>query len=217
MTTGALNLAFHDGSGRADPPAAGREIEVALPFQATAWRLAAGHRIGLLLSADGWPTLWPGRAGATLSVQGLELSLPLAAGDAPAVAAFAPAVTAPASAVGPAKWLDPARETLLPTGLSDAAAQTPPAFAYHLAATGTDYRLASRFELALADGGRQAAAAKVYRAAFERPDWSIRVATRLVVRSAPAAFAIDWTVQAWDGGQAVFDRSDRASVPRSVV
>ena len=219
MTTAALNLVFHDGSGRVAPPAAGEEIEVALPFQATAWRLRAGHRIGLLLSAEGWPTLWPGRAGATLTLAGdsLTLSLPVAAGDAPAVRPFPPPLTAPPSGMGVAKWLDPAKEALLPTDVTGAAAHEPPAYGFHLAATDTDYRLASRFELALTDGGREAVAAKVYRAAFERPGWSIRINTRLVVRSLPRAFEIAWTVQGVEGGEVVFDRSGQESVPRTAV
>jgi len=219
MTTGALNLAFHDGGGRVDPPRAGAWIDVTLPFQAIAWNLKKGHRVGLLLSADGWPTLWPGRAGATLTldVPRLELSLPHTSFDSVDVRPFEPAVTSTGAAMGPAKWLDAAKETLLPTGLAGAAAQAPDAFAYHLAATGTDYRLASRFELALTDGGRQAAAAKVYRAAFERPGWSIRVNTRLVVRSEPNAFRVAWTVQATENGASVFDRSGETLVPRSAV
>jgi hypothetical protein len=133
------------------------------------------------------------------------------------VRSFEPAAIAQGPAMEPVKWLDAAKERLLPSGLTGAAAHAPDAFAYHLAATGTDYRLASRFELALTDGGRQAAAAKVYRAALERPGWSIRVTTRLVVRSERNAFAIDWTVQATENGASVFDRSGKARVPRSVV
>ena len=217
MTTGALNLAFLDGPGQANPPKAGETVEVALPFQAAAWRLQAGHRLGLLLTADGWPTLWPDRAGATLTVDrgSLELSLPTA--ETAAARPFEAPVTATAAAMGPAKWLDASKETLLPTGLTGAAANVPEAFAYHLAATGTDYRLASRFELALTDGGRQAVAAKVYRAAFERPGWSIRVNTRLVVGSTPTAFQIAWTVQGIENGATIFDRSGEVRVPRGAV
>lgn len=219
MATTALNLAFHDGGGRIDPPRAGEWTDVTLPFQAIAWTVKAGHRVGLALSADGWPTLWPGRAGATLALDlaGLELSLPHTSFDSVDVRPFEPPVTAPAPAMGPAKWLDPAKEALLPTGLTGAAAHAAPAFAYHLPATGTDYRLASRFELLLADGGREAAAAKVYRAALERPGWSIRIDTRLVVKSEPKAFKIAWTVRATENGATVFDKSDEASVPRSAV
>jgi putative CocE/NonD family hydrolase len=219
MTTAAVNLAFAAGGGEAAPAAPGEEIQVTLPFQAIAWRLKAGHRLGLALSADGWPTLWPGRAGATLTLarESLRLALPMAVGDAPGVRPFAGPETAPGAALGPPKWLDPAKETLPPTGLTGGAAHEPAAYAYHLAATGTDYRLASRFELKLEAGGREACAAKVYRVAFERPGWSIRVETRLLVRSTPAAFNVTWSVKALEGGKVVFDRDGEDSVPRSIV
>lgn len=217
MTTGALNLAFHDKSGLIDPPRPGEWTEVSLPFQAIAWRVKAGHRVGLDLLSEGWPTLWPGRARATVSVQidSLELNLPRA--ETVEAGPFQAPVTAEAPAMGPAKWLDPSKETLLSTGLNGAAAHATPAYAYHLPATGTDYRLASRFELMLTDGGREAAAAKVYRAALERPGWSIRVDTRLVVTSEPTAFRVAWTVRATENGAVVFDHSDEARVPRSAV
>ena len=219
MSTAALNLAFQDGTGQAAPPPAQAWTEIVLPFQAIAWRLRAGHRIGLLLAADGWPTLWPGRDGATLTLDrgALELSLPQSPGEMTPVRAFAPAVTAKGADLAALKWLDADQEALPPTGLSGAAAYAPPATAFHTVATGADYRLASRFELALTARGREAVAAKVYRVAIERPDWSIRIATRLVVRSTPAAFAIDWTVQASEGGQDIFNRSGAATVARSVV
>lgn len=217
MTTGAVNLAFLDGSGRVDPPRAGEAVDVTLPFQATAWRLKAGHWLGVELASEGWPTLWPGRAGATLTVENVVVLLPRPPEGAATTPTFPPPITAPAPAMGPAKWLDPAKEALLPTGLTGAAAHAAPAFAYHLPATGTDYRLASRFELLLADGGREAAAAKVYRAALDRPGWSIRLDTRLVVRSEPKAFRISWTLRATENGAVVFDKSDETSVPRSAV
>ncbi|MBL8771018.1 MAG: CocE/NonD family hydrolase [Phenylobacterium sp.] len=217
MTTGALNLAFHDGSGRAAPPQAGEPIEVALPFQAVAWRLKAGHRLGLSLAADGWPTLWPGRAGATLTVADVVVRLPRPGRPAPASPRFEAPVTAAGPAMAAARWLDAAQESFLPSGLTGALVRAPPPFAFHLPATGTDYRVASRFELMPTDAGRQAAAAKVYRAALERPGWSIRVNTRLVVRSAPSAFLVSWTVQASENGAGVFDRSGEARIPRGPV
>lgn len=217
MTTGAVNLAFLDSSGRVAPPRAGEAVDVTLPFQATAWRLKKGHWLGLELSSEGWPTLWPGRAGATLTVENIVLHLPRPREGVATTPTFPPAVTLPGPQMGAAKWLDPAKETFLPTGLTGGAVHAPAAFAYHLPATGTDYRLASRFEVALTDGGREAAAAKVYRVAMERPGWSIRLDTRLVVRSEPKAFRITWTVRATENGATVFDRSDEARVPRSVV
>lgn len=219
MSTAALNLAFHDGSGLNAPPLADTWTDVALPFQATAWRLKAGHRIGLSLSADGWPTLWPGRTGATLTLDkaSLTLGVPIAVKAAAPPRPFQSAVTAASARIGPPQWLDPARERLIGTTLGRAVAYAPAAATYHLADTGTDYHRASRFELALLDGGRQAEAAKVFRFAFERPDWAIRIDTRLIVRSTPAAFRIEWTLQAMEGGRAVFSQTDAVIVPRSAV
>lgn len=219
ITTAALNLAFHDGSGRYAPPAPNEWIDVALPFQATAWRLKAGHRVGLSLSADGWPTLWPDRTGATLTLDkaGLRLRLPVAEDTGGAPISFKPPQTAGGGSMGAAQWLDPAKEPLMSTTLGSATAFAPAAATYHLAATGTDYHRASRFELALRDDGRQAQAAKVYRVAFERPDWSIRIDTRLIVRSTPAAFRIEWTLQATEGGKTVYRHDDVAIVPRKAV
>ncbi len=219
MTTAALNLAFHDGSGRNAAPAANEWIDIALPFQATAWRLKAGHRLGLSLSADGWPTLWPGRTHATLTLDraSLTLSVPLASDGLTTPRAFAQPLTASGAAIGTARWLNPANEPLPGTGLTGATAYAPPPAAWHLDATGMDYYRASRFELALSDGGQQAVAAKVFRVAFQRPDWSVRVATRLIVRSTRAAFQVDWTLQAVENGRTIFDHSEAAIIPRSAV
>ena len=216
MTTGALNLAFHDGSGRSAPPSPGEVVAVALPFQAIAWRLRAGHRIGLQLSAEGWPTLWPGRTGATLTLdlEHLKLRLPLAPAEVAQAVSFEPPVMAPGAALEPLKWLT-AETSPPPTGLKAGATHAPPPTAFHLAATETDYRLQSAFELALTEGGRQAVAAKVYNVAFERPDWSIRITTRLVVRSTPNAFLVSWSVQALEGGKPVFSRARRTRVART--
>lgn len=219
MTTAALNLAFHDGSGHAAPPKAGETLEVALPFQATAWRLKAGHRLGLLLSADGWPTLWPARSGAVLTLDraSMKLSLPLASGESPQPAPFDPPQTAAGASVSALKWLDPAGAILPPSGLNTPVSYTSPPIGFHLDATGTDYRLQSRFDVALTERGRQAAASKVYRAAIERPEWSIRITTSLLVRSSPDAFVIDWSIQADEGGKPAFSRKRRIQVPRSTI
>jgi hypothetical protein len=211
MTSGALNLLFRGDPAEPAPTVASEWMDVAALFQATAWRLKAGHRLGLLLGADGWPTLWPDRSGARIDVSGrsLELRLPLAAGCADAVL-DAPRHVARAE-VGEAKWIDPDQERPLPTGLSGAAFET--RGAHHLPATGTDYLSASRFEVALDADGRQATAVKVSRSAFERPGWSIRVDTRLSVASTPDAFQINWSIRAEHDGAVVHDHTESSTVP----
>jgi uncharacterized protein len=207
MAVGALSLASHRAAG-----------DISLPFQATAWILAAGHRLGVALEADGWPTLWPGPATARLTLrrETLRLRLVQSVGEGP-FPAFEPPATAPRARPEPLKWLDTHSHRLLISGLDGAVGRDARMLAHHLPATGTDYFAASRFELALERAGREAAAAKITRFAFRRSDWSVAVDTRLIVRSRPGAFDITWTVRACEDGRRVFDDTRSAAVPRRVV
>jgi len=220
MTTGALNLMFRDSFEHPAPPSPGQPTPVTVELQATAWRLKRGHRLALVVSADGWPTLWPDRNAARveISANSLALTLPLIDDTG---AWDAPVFGDPALPVGPGaeglKWIDPTRETLLRTGLIDAAGYDSQSAAHHLSATGTDYFSAARFELALSDDGRQAKAAKVTRTVFQRPGWLVGLDTRLMVVSTPAAFEIEWTIRAEQDGVVVFDHTDGAEIPRGAV
>ncbi len=219
MTTGALNLMFRESFDQPSPPPENTPLDLTVKLQATAWRLKRGHRLGLVLSADGWPNLWPDRTAARIEILAgsLALALPLieAAGPWPSPVFAEPRKAARAD-VASLKWIDPDREPLLPTGVTGAAYDSRSA-AHHLPATGTDYFSSARFELALSEDGRQATAARVSRAAFQRLDWSIRVDTRLVVVSTPEAFEVRWTVRAEHDGALVHDHSDSVELPRSVV
>jgi hypothetical protein len=219
MTTGALNLAFRESWAEPRTPVPGEWMDVAVELQATAWRLKRGHRLALVLSADGWPTLWPDTAAARIESEAgsLILRLPLAeekGGPAPAFAA--PNRTRRAE-TGPLQWIDPEQEALPPSDLAGAAAYDSQSAGHHLPATETDYFSASRFELALTDDGRQALASKVSRTAFKRPGWSVRMETRLVAASTPEAFEIRWTIRAEHDGEVVFDHSGGSEIARSVV
>jgi putative CocE/NonD family hydrolase len=220
MSTGALSLMFRNGFEHPLAPTPGQPMDVAVNLQATAWRLRRGHRLGLVLSADGWPTLWPDQIGADLAIptDSVTLSLPLIdEADAHEPPIFAdPRKTARAD-VAALKWIDPDREVLPTTGLADAAAYDSRSAAHHLPATGTDYFSGSRFELALGHDGRQATAAKVARTVFQRPDWSIRVDTRLAVTSTPDAFEIEWTVRAEHNGAVLHDVTEKTRVARIAV
>lgn len=220
MTTGALNLMFRDSFEHPSSPQPDTPLELMVELQATAWRLKRGHRLGLVLSADGWPNLWPDRTAARIEIQARDLSLTLplieAAGTWPSPV-FAEPHKAGRAEVASLKWVDPDREAPRPTGLIAAAAYDSRSAAHHLPATGTDYFSAARFELALSKDGHQGTAVRVSRAAFQRPGWSIRVDTRLAVVSTATAFEIQWTVRAEHDGALVFDQSDAVEVPRSVV
>ena len=221
MTTGGLNLLFRDGFETAKPMRPHAPMDITIELQATAWRLKRRHRLALVLSADGWPTLWPNPTAARLEISAVSLSLSLPLADDSA-SRDRPVFTGPVKAaraeVEGLHWIDPGQEALLPTGLAgDTAVYDSRSAAHHLPATGTDYFSAARFALALSDGGRQAVAAKVTRTAFQRPDWSVRVDTRLVVASSPAAFEVRWTIRAEHDGAVIHDYAGEAMVPRGEV
>jgi len=220
MITGALNLRFRESFEHPSPPKPNAPLGLAIQLQATAWRLKRGHRLGLVLSADGWPNLWPDPTAARIEILAgsLALTLPLieALGTWPSPVFAEPRKAARADTAS-LKWINADREALLPSGLEGAAAYDSRGAAHHLQATGTDYFSAARFELALSRDGRQATAARVSRAAFERPDWRVRVDTRLVVVSTATAFEIQWTVRAEHDDVVVYDHSGEATVSRSVV
>jgi putative CocE/NonD family hydrolase len=215
IASGALDLRFRGDFATPTDPAPRADMAVTVTFQATGWRLRRGHRLGLALSADGWPTLWPDPLGATLNVDlgSLRLSLPRAQAARRAVA-FEPPSRSWRAEVAALKWVDPQAQALSPSGLANTAAYDACSASHHLPATGTDYFSASRFELALADDGRQASAVKQARTLFERPDWSVRVETRLTVTSTPVAFHIAWRIHAEHDGIVVHDHNEEAQVPR---
>lgn len=200
MTTGAVIL-----SGVSN---------VRIPFQTAAWRLKKGHSLGLVVSADGWPTFWPSRDQGPVTISALELVVPVAR-----PLARVPAFAAPQSAmaVKPEKlrWLNPDLESLQAPEPGSVSA-TGTSAAHHLAATGTDYFITSRFDLTPLSG-REARAVKSYRVALERPGWSIRIFTRLDVSSTPDAFHIAWMIEARDGSELVHRVERQTSVPRTTV
>ncbi|HEY4941044.1 MAG TPA: CocE/NonD family hydrolase [Rhizomicrobium sp.] len=203
MTTGALNRGMQAGE------------EIAIPFQAAAWRLKAGHRLGLVISSGGWPTFWPTHAGAAM-ISALRLTVPLAAQiDGKSAPVFDAPVSAATIRPEKLKWIDPASEHL-PPAAPDCISLSGISAAHHLAATGTDYFIASRFDVATV-GQSDARAAKYYRVAFERPGWSIRIDTALDVVSTPDAFHIIWRIEAREGPELVHSVARSASVPRTIV
>lgn len=205
MATGVHNLAAEDYGP-----------EVAIPLEMTAWRLKQGHRLGLVLSNDGWPAFWPAHQGAGVAILGdVRLGIPLAA-PGRAKPTFAPAQSALAGQRDAMKWIVADKEQL-PSPPPGVVSLSGNSAAHHLTATSTDYFTASRFDLALLNDGDEARATKLYRIAFERPDWSIRIDTRLEVTSTESAFEIAWAIDAEENGRPFHRAENRTSVPRDTV
>ncbi len=76
VTRGLLNLTRRGGTATAEPLEPGREYDVELTLEATAWRWLAGRTLRLSLAGADWPnTVAPPRP-VTLTVHGGELVLP---------------------------------------------------------------------------------------------------------------------------------------------
>jgi hypothetical protein len=187
---------------------------VTLPLQATAWRLREGHSLQLVLCADGWPSFWPAPHDTEVFVKDVHLSIPtLAPATPPPV--FAPPQAAGSTRLEKLRWLDAVTERIAWPPRDNSPVHTATTAAHHLPRTGTDYLVTSRFQI---DNEHwQGRATKVYRVAFERPGWSVRIDTRLEVTSTPDTFEIAWTINAEEGGQPFHRIEDRATVPRTTV
>jgi hypothetical protein len=147
-----------------------------------------------------------------VEVRDLQLVLPILPASVRPAPSFAAPAAARAMRAGPLKWLSAEQQKIAWPPRENAPAHAATTAAHHLAATGTDYFVSSRFELTGED--QQGWAAKSYRVAFERPGWSIRIDTRLEVSSTPEVFQIAWTVEARDGETQVHRANHRVDVPR---
>ena len=85
VTRGVLNLAHRSSSTEPELLEPGAPTAVRLELDATSWVFEAGHRIRLSLAGADWPNVWPPPTAGTLTFDrgGLELSLPVVAGDPP--------------------------------------------------------------------------------------------------------------------------------------
>jgi len=191
----------------------GDDIAVTLPLQATAWQLREGHKLDLVLCANGWPTFWPAPRETEVFVRDVRLTIPTLGSARHGTPTFAPPQSAPAPRPQKLQWIDPKQEQIAWPPRENAPAHGATTVAHHLRST--DYVITSRFQIS--DEGWQGWAAKSYRIAFERPGWSIRIDTRLDVASTPETFEIAWTIRAEENGQPFHHIENRASVPRDTV
>ncbi len=191
------------------------QADIAIPLPMTAWRLKKGHSLLVDIAPDGWPVFWSARENAgSANISALRLGLPIAA-PLPGTPHFASPQAATAPKIEALKWIVPDKEQL-PPPTAQAISHSGNSAAHHLTATGTDYYIASRFDTE-ALPSYQGAATKLYRVAFERPGWSIRIDTRLEITSMPDTFEIAWSISAMDDGKPFHHVEDRTTVPRDTV
>lgn len=77
ITYGVMNLSHHLSHSEPAPLTPNASFNLTLDLDHIAYRLPAGHRLGVAVSSTYWPLIWPSPDAATLTITNGQLSLPL--------------------------------------------------------------------------------------------------------------------------------------------
>jgi putative CocE/NonD family hydrolase len=215
---GMLNLCHRDGMAAPAPVPVGEPFAVAIPLDAMAHRLAAGHRLRLALSTTYWPFLWPSPEAATVTLIEGRLELPVASGEAPgweppppeAAPAWPHRRLTPASAARRIEH-DLIGGTVTLTVAEDTGDR---ADAVHGLVTGA--AMTERWSIR-PDDPLSARVEIVWEQRLSRGDWQVRTRAETVMDGDARALAIRSRLTAREGEAVVFDRSDDERVPRKFL
>jgi uncharacterized protein len=216
LSHGMLNL-----SHRADPAApvllpVGEAIDITLPLDHLAHRLAPGHRLRLALSTSYWPFLWPLPARAALTLQAGTLDLPVltAAPD------WSPSPPEPLprprqSVARPGHWsrkatVDPLTGRHVLTIVEDTGETVEPHGLTH------GETVTERWEIA-PDDPLTARATITWEQRLSRGAWAVQTLAETGMTGNATHLRMTARVTAWEGEDKVFDREEMAEVPRDWV
>ena len=206
ITYGVLNLANVEGEGA---------IDVSLELDATAYEVPAGHTLRVAISTAYWPLIWPAPTAATIRVLGGTLRLPTSRRRVPAEPFPEPDMATP--------W---AVETLRPER--------------HVRRTETDhvtgavglvieddFGMVRDHDHGLVSGSvaRErwaihpddplcASGDTHWTQELARDGWSVRTETRSRMWSDEARFHLTMSVEAFEGDERVYERTETRTLPR---
>ncbi len=209
VTRGLLNLTH-----RVEPPAPlvpGEPSEIEVEMEATSWLFPAGHSIRLSVAGTDWPNTWIPPLPVTLTVESLQMQLPVLPPGGEGQPKFA-AIDAPVrDDVGDISWS---------TGHDVLRRVTHVATRY-----GGTYdvrhggRMTDHYEglatVSTADPA-QATAGGTVRFAIEWPGVSVAVESRLQVRSTTDAYCVDIELDALESGTIIAERRWSERFPRQL-
>jgi uncharacterized protein len=216
---GMLNLCHRDSREAPAPMVPGTAVEVAFTLDQMGYRLAAGHRLRLALSTTYWPFLWPSPEGATLTVTGGSLTLPVHAGadagewDPPSVEHAAPwkhrVVREGESRRYVERDLIRGTETLVV--VEDGGDRES---LNHGLVSGES--LTERWEIH-PDDPLSAKATHVWEQRLSRGAWAVRTTAEADMTSSATELRMRARLTAWEGDRCVFEREWDEKVARSFV
>lgn len=217
ITMGLLDLRNHKGFSTKDDLTPGRNFDVILELDETAYRLPAGHRLRLALAGSYWPFVWPEPEAATLRVESGALDLPvrdkLAGSDE---CAFPPPVT---DARRPTRELRPGRDEKKREIDSDSGCITLIMSSDHGQTEDLETGLLTESavtEIWTIDPANPAHAEAriVWHRGFGRGDWGVTTRAETRMTGSRDAFEIVQSLTAQEDGQELFEKEWRHIVPR---
>jgi uncharacterized protein len=226
VSYGLLNLTHRDGDEVPTALVPGRDYDVRLKGHFACYRFARGSRIRVALSETWWPVVWPSPELVTLQlttgVSLLELPVrPTRPGETPPFDLFHDRYAVPGE--GPAPYRHPlegvqisgepgSRTFSLTEGSIDPSNQR------MITGIGTTFMESYRLRRSVRENDPNSAEMEAEAInLFVRDDWNIKLRARCVCRSTPTHFICSETLEAWEGGRAVFSRSWRKDIARELV
>jgi hypothetical protein len=210
---GMLNLSHRNDPAAPDPLPVGEPVELSIPFDHLAHRLATGHRLRLALSTSYWPFLWPLPARSTLTLLAGGLELPILTGGPDWTPPPPEPLPDPVqTGARPGKWsrkatVDPLTGRHVLTILEDTGDTTEPHGLSH------GETVTERWEIA-PDDPLSARATVLWDQRLSRAGWSVQTLAETEMTGNATHLRMTARVTAWEGTTKVFEREDTVEVPR---
>jgi uncharacterized protein len=215
---GMLNLCHRDSMEGPCAMVPGEVVTVTFRLDHMAYRLAPGHRLRLALSNSYWPFVWPSPEAGALTLSGGSLRLPVHAGSA---AEWSPP---------PAEHATPWKHRVLREGKTRRYMEKDLITGTHALVVEDDggdvenlthglcsgESMTERWEIR-PDDPQSARAVHVWEQRLSRGDWSVRTRAEAEMTSSATDLRMTACLQAWEGGNLVFERRWDDRVPRRFV
>ena len=210
VTRGLLNLTH-----RVDPPAPlepGRAYEIEVEMEATSWVFPPGHVIRLSVAGNDWPNTWVPPNPVTLTVESLQMQLPVLSPGGAGVPQFTAVDEPVREEIGDLLWSSGYNALTRVTHVS-----TKYGSAYDVRFGG---KMADRYEgsatVSITDPAVATAGGTV-RFEVDWPEASVAVESRLTVASTTDEYHVDIQLDAFESGALVAERRWSRIFPRKLA
>ncbi len=210
VTRGLLNLTH-----RTDPPAPlvpGQPYDIEVEMEATSWVFPAGHAIRLAVAGTDWPNTWVPPQPVTLTIESLQMQLPVVAPGGDGVPEFAPVDAPPPPEVDDLTWRV-SHDVL--TRVTTVATKYGGTYDTRHGGRVTDH-YDGAVTVQVTDPGLATARGKV-QFDIDWPEASVTVESRLHVRSNAEEYCVDIELDAFESGIPIAERRWSQRFPRRLA